>query len=59
MKTCGDGCGRSITSEHVAFQHSCIFVSRHIGKVPEAQTDDTQATSRTVFMSDAGKKQHI
>lgn len=47
MKTCGDGCGGSITSEHVAFQHSCVFVSRHVGKVPEAQTEDTQVSSHT------------
>ena len=35
VETCGDGCGRGITSEHVALQHPRVFVSRHVGKVPE------------------------
>lgn len=34
VETCGDGCGRGITSEHVALQHPCVFVSGHIGKIP-------------------------
>lgn len=51
METCGDGCGRGITSEHVALQHPRVFVSRHVGKVPETRPQDTQEFSHMDFQS--------
>lgn len=35
VKTCGDGCGGRITSEHVTLEHPRVFVPCHVGKVPE------------------------
>lgn len=37
VETRGDGSGGSITSEHVALEHPCVFVPRHVGKIPETQ----------------------
>lgn len=44
VETCRDGCGRSITSKHVALQHSRVLVSRHVSKVPETRTEDAWET---------------
>lgn len=56
METRGDGCGRSITSEHVALQHARVLVSRHVGKVPETRREGAEQLAKRELLMQVGKQ---